>query len=1295
MKRAKTSVKIAIASALAISSTAAVIYAAPKINKEAAYTSSQDSVYLDVEKVTSDTVKVSLDNVEDIAKAMQFSIKLDGDVRIKTGEDGNYKIKDLLKETVEERAKEDSSESVSKNIFTDYTYNKEENTLDVIITSDGALPKTGNKVELFTLEVEGKSQTDRTFNVVPNNEEVFKYLSKDNKEYDKVAVNYDKNNITLNTAPELEYTGNEINIHDGEVLDFSKIEGLVATDADNDDVTLEVRNITKVTDESKEDNEKTITEFSTEEVGTYTFKVYAVDSMKEKSEPVNVVVNVSYNMDLAEPTIEGADDVTLEAGSVFKPLEGVTAKDAKERQLQVTVTGGEGLNLDPEEDATYTLTYTSTDRYGKTATKERTITVNANKAPVITGVENTVVNVGDKFDAKQGVNVEDDKDKDLLASLVVEGTVNTSVPGEYKLSYSVTDSGNKTTRAQRVVRVNRAPVVSGQNSALVIKNGINVTKDMILGGINITDETEYDVDVEIPAITSAGRYNAKITVTDRDGAKTIVTRTIVVSEGNVAELPSDAEENKKVYQVVDAAGIASINEKLSAATKEYKIEKTKKNFSDYVQYNIVMTKKESVFRNSEKIYLEIKVPNDIESSTGGIEITEFVEVLATAVNIDNKESLNHYISIGDEINLTATITPDNVTNKELEWDSTNNDVVEVIKTESGVKLVAKAYGIATIRVAAVDGSDKFDDFTFSVSHNIKELPEDVTVIGGEGTEVSPVIYKTENLDSLNELLDMAKEEYKVLLQDKKVTDENEVEYTLMLQEKGGLFSRLLRTSKSDAKTYYIAVRVPNENKFEDELYKLERNDVKAPTLIYKGEAEITVKNGEEFEMPEVKATDNLDKDVTVSHVIKNSKGNTVKSIDTKVAGTYTITYSASDSSGNKSKDLVVKVTVLEADKEAPVFIYNGNKVIVVNNGDEFKMPEVTAVDKVDGDVDVTTVITKDGNVVDKVDTTVAGTYVIKYSAEDSAKNKATLEIIVVVKEVEVPEVPDTPEKPKDEQAPVFNFSGKQEVELEYGQEYEIPKITATDNVDGEVDVVTTIRNSYTFEVLDKLDTTVPGKYTIVYEAVDKAGNKSDMIILVTVKARMVVDNIELGNGEGTFESPRELNVLESSTVKNMNTLIDNIKEEYDFEFVGAPREDGEHVIFKMKLKKKVSGLRALFNKTVEEEYIEIKVPKVNAEVVNVLNDLYNASIETPENPDTPEVPDTPETPENPGNTEIPDDSDSNDSESTDEDNSNGSSKPNKGNKVPSTGSVDPLGILGVGTAVLALGGLVGFKKKKK
>ena len=45
-----------------------------------------------------------------------------------------------------------------------------------------------------------------------------------------------------------------------------------------------------------------------------------------------------------------------------------------------------------------------------------------------------------------------------------------------------------------------------------------------------------------------------------------------------------------------------------------------------------------------------------------------------------------------------------------------------------------------------------DEFTFSVSHDFKELPEDITVVGGEGTEESPVIYKTENIEKFRSII---------------------------------------------------------------------------------------------------------------------------------------------------------------------------------------------------------------------------------------------------------------------------------------------------------------------------------------------------------------------------------------------------------------------------------------------------------------------------------------------------------------------------------------------------------------
>ena len=1316
MKRARTRVKVAIASALAISSTAAVIYAAPEIMKAATYRASEEAVYLDVEKLTSNTVKVSLDNIQDIAKSMQFSIKLDGNVKIKSNEDGTYKIADLLTKTVE--AKTSESEKPSKNsIFTDYTYNEADNTLNVIITSDSALPKTGNKVELFTLEIEAKDSNNRTYNIIPNTNELFKYVAKDNTEYSDLAVNYNEKSINLNTAPKVTTNKDVIDIYDGEKLVFNDIKELQKTDEDNDEVTLEVRDITNVTDESKEDTQPLITEFTSEEVGTHTFKVYAVDSMGEKSEPIKLMVNVKYNTELEKPTITGAEKVEIESGTVFNLLQGVTATDAKGRNLQVNVTGD--LNLNPEEDTKYTLTYSATDKYGKTTEVQREVSVKVNKAPVINGADNKVVNIGESFNPKAGVTVTDDRDENLTSQLSIDGKVNTAVPGEYKLNYSVTDSGNKTTKLQRTVRVNRAPIVSGHDSAIVIKSGTVVTEEMILGGINITDETSYTTSVTVPEINGEGRYDAEIKVTDEDNAVTTVTRKIVVSNGSTAELPNSGQGSSKeesiAVQVIDADGITSLNEKLSKATKDYKITSTKKEFSNYVQYSFEMTKKEAVFRNSGTVYLEVRVPKEIDNSTGGIVITEYVEILATNVTINNKENLNHYIKSDDEIELTATVTPDNATNKEIEWNSSNEEVIAIEKTENGVKLVAKGYGIATVTVSAVDGSGAFDEFTFSVSHDFKELPEDITVVGGEGTEESPVIYKTENIDSLKELLNLAKDEYKVMLQDKETISESEIEYKLVLKEKSSLF-KLLRTANIDEESHYISVRVPNSDEFENEIYKLTKNDIKAPTLIYDGASQLIVENGSKFKMPDVKAKDNLDKNVTVTHVIKDESGKVVKDIDSNVEGLYTITYSATDSSGNKSSELIVKVKVLEADKEAPVFEYNGDKIIVLENGSEYVEPEVTAYDNVEGNVAVTKIITKDDEVVESINTTISGKYKVVYTASDSAGNTATLEIIVVVKEAqnnttpdipETPEKPDqkpetpdvpeekpeTPEKPQDKEAPIFDYAGKTEVILENGEKYEIPEIKANDNIDGEVEVIKVIRKYDSNEIVESIDTNIAGKYTITYEAVDNSGNKSNLVITVTVKAKMIADNIELGNGEGTLESPKEINVLETSSVENINKLIENIKEGYNFKFVDEPKEDGENIIFKIKLQKKISLIRALFNKTSDENYIEIKVPKNNVEVVTVLKDLYKSTNE-PEVPEVkPEVkPETPE--EKPGTPEEkPDTSDKKEIPVSVESSEKNNKEDDK--SIPKTGGVNSLGIIGLGSTILTLGGLLTFKKKRK
>lgn len=91
----------------------------------------------------------------------------------------------------------------------------------------------------------------------------------------------------------------------------------------------------------------------------------------------------------------------------------------------------------------------------------------------------------------------------------------------------------------------------------------------------------------------------------------------------------------------------------------------------------------------------------------------------------------------------------------------------------------------------------------------------------------------------------------------------------------------------------------------------EEADTEAPKLVYTGEKTLNVEYGKEFTAPTVTATDNVDEKVEVTSVITNEAGERLTEIDTKVPGTYKITYSAVDAAGNSAEDVVVTVVVGE------------------------------------------------------------------------------------------------------------------------------------------------------------------------------------------------------------------------------------------------------------------------------------------------------------------------------------------------------------------------------------------------
>ncbi|KOO37400.1 hypothetical protein AMD01_22470 [Priestia koreensis] len=97
------------------------------------------------------------------------------------------------------------------------------------------------------------------------------------------------------------------------------------------------------------------------------------------------------------------------------------------------------------------------------------------------------------------------------------------------------------------------------------------------------------------------------------------------------------------------------------------------------------------------------------------------------------------------------------------------------------------------------------------------------------------------------------------------------------------------------------------------LYNVERlpedPDTEAPVITLTGDAKVAVDFGSSYVDAGVTVKDNKDKQVDVKTEIKDAAGKVITNIDTKVTGTYTITYTAKDSAGNEAKPVVREVTV--------------------------------------------------------------------------------------------------------------------------------------------------------------------------------------------------------------------------------------------------------------------------------------------------------------------------------------------------------------------------------------------------
>ncbi len=154
-------------------------------------------------------------------------------------------------------------------------------------------------------------------------------------------------------------------------------------------------------------------------------------------------------------------------------------------------------------------------------------------------------------------------------------------------------------------------------------------------------------------------------------------------------------------------------------------------------------------------------------------------------------------------------------------------------------------------------------------------------------------------------------------------------------------------------------------------------DTKGPEIKLKEGNKITISSADSYKEPGFTATDATDGDCTDS----------VKVTEKKEKDSIKITYSATDSKGNKSE--VVR-TVIIKDETKPTIELIGDSHITLGKGQSFKEPGVKAIDDTDGDI--SSKVKSEGY----IDMFKAGDYEITYTASDKAGNKASVKRTVTV-----------------------------------------------------------------------------------------------------------------------------------------------------------------------------------------------------------------------------------------------------------------------------------------------------------
>ncbi|MED0943316.1 Bacillolysin [Bacillus mycoides] len=651
------------------------------------------------------------------------------------------------------------------------------------------------------------------------------------------------------------------------------------------------------------------------------------------------------------PSMDINYDTTIYVGDPFDPMAGVSAYDSKDGDItdKINIVG----EVDPFEPGTYNLDYTVANSRGFSVIKQVSVWVKRGEKPILRLPYKVSINVGDNFDPMAGVSATDEEDGDITSKIKVDGNVDTSKPGTYEVTYTVTNSKGLTIVRKQPVKVKETEGTKNEAPVLTVPftTTLHVGEEFDpMAGVsatdkedgNLTNKVKYKGNVDT---SKPGKYIVEYWVVDSKGVNATATQTVIVKENE--EIPD--MEPKLTVPVEATINVGDKFNPLSGV--------------------------KAIDNEDGDITSKVTVDGNVDTSKPGTyELTYKVT-----------DSKGHTVTAKQTVTVKQKVEPkDEDPVLTVSAEATIN-VGDKFNPLSGVKAIDNEDGDITSKVTVDGNVDTSKPGTY-------ELTYKVTDSKGHTVTAKQTVTVKQKVETKNEAPVLTVpftttlrvgEEFDPMA-GVSATDKEDGNLTNKIKYEGNVDTS--KPGKYIVEYWVVDSKGVNATATQSVIVKEnEETPDMEPRLTVPTGATITV--GDKFNpLSGVKAIDNEDGDITDKVTFDGN-------VDTSKPGKYELTYKVTDSKGHTvtAKQTVTVKQKVESKDGTPVLTVPAE--VIINVGDKYNpLSGVKAIDNEDGDI--TSKVIHLG----EVDTSKAGNFEVKFLVRDASGNEVTATQKVIVKD---------------------------------------------------------------------------------------------------------------------------------------------------------------------------------------------------------------------------------------------------------------------------------------------------------